>query len=232
MKITIDHLTEGASKAEGAAVIIDVFRAYTVESCAFSRGIKRIYPVADIEMAYELKKENPSFLLAGERHMKKPEGFDFGNSPSEINNAQLDGREMIHTTSAGTQGIRAAVKADTIFLAALVNARATAEYIKKMGFERVSLVCMGYENTRPTDEDTFCAEYIKAILEGKDNLFDKEKAVAVLKNGDGKRFFIPENQSFAPQSDFFLCTQFDVFPFAIKVVKDDLGRDISVKKDI
>ena len=35
----------------------------------------------------------------------RPEGFDFGNSPTYINDADLSGLTMIHRTSAGTQGV-------------------------------------------------------------------------------------------------------------------------------
>ena len=38
MNITIDHLTAGAARARGVTVIIDVFRAYSFESYAFSSG--------------------------------------------------------------------------------------------------------------------------------------------------------------------------------------------------
>lgn len=229
MKITIDHLSAGAERAEGIAVIIDVFRAYTVESYAFANGIERIYPIASMEGAYEMKAQHPELLLAGERHAVKGEGFDFGNSPAQLENVDLSGKSMIHTTSAGTQGIEAAKNADVILLGALVNARATAEYIRSLAPERVSLVCMGYENKEPTDEDTFCAEYIKTILEGTDRDFDKAGAVEILKNGAGKRFFMPENQGHSPERDFWLCTEFDKFSFALRVDKDDTGRDYTRK---
>lgn len=232
MKITIDHLTAGAERAEGVTVIIDVFRAYTVESYAFSRGIERVYPLADIDEAYEMKRLEPDLLLAGERKAKAGEGFDFGNSPSQIENLDLRGKSMIHTTSAGTQGIAAAKNADVILLGALVNAKATAEYIKSLSPSRVSLVCMGLENRRPTEEDTLCAEYIKAILENRENDIDKQAAVKRLKETDGKRFFIPEDQSFAPERDFYLCTEFDRFDFALRVCRDEKGRDYTKKIDI
>lgn len=232
MNITIDHLTAGAARAKGVTVIIDVFRAYTVESYAFSRGIERIYPLADINEAYKMKEEDPSLLLAGERKAKAGEGFDFGNSPSQIENLDLKGRRMIHTTSAGTQGIAAAQNADVILLGALVNARSTAEYIRSLEPENVSLVCMGLENRRPTEEDTLCAEYIKAILEGREEEIDKEAAVKRLRQTDGARFFVPEDQSFAPERDFYLCTEFDKFPFALRVCKDEKGRDYTKKIDM
>ena len=227
MKITIDHLSAGAERAEGVTVIIDVFRAYTVESYALARGVERIYPIADLEAAYALKQQHPDWLLAGERKMIAGPGFDYGNSPSQLEHADLHGRSMIHTTSAGTQGIIAAKHADIILLGALVNARATAEYIRSLHPERVSLVCMGLENRRPTQEDTACAEYIKAILEGTDDRFDKAGTVAMLREGDGARFFIPENQPYAPERDFHLCVEFDKFDFALRVEKDESGLDYS-----
>lgn len=41
-------------------------------------------------------------------------------------------KTVIHTTSAGTQGIVNAVKADKIITGSLINAKAIAEYIKNL----------------------------------------------------------------------------------------------------
>ena len=181
MEITIDHLTAGAAHARGVAVIIDVFRAYSVECYAYHAGVERIYPLGDLDEAYALKRAHPDYLLAGERHARMGEGFDFGNSPSQLQNADLRGRRMIHTTSAGTQGIRAAANADRILLASLVNARATVEYLRRLAPERVSFVCMGFENLRPTQEDTVCAEYMRSLLLGEP--YPLEASVAALRDG-------------------------------------------------
>ncbi len=64
-----------------------------------------------------MKEENPDIVLADERHGKIMPGFDTGNSPSELMSVDIDDKIVVHTTSAGTQGI--------------ANAKATAEYIKK-----------------------------------------------------------------------------------------------------
>ena len=47
----------------------------------------------------------------------------------------------------------------------LVNAGAIIEYIRRKNPETVSLVCMGLNCLHPIEEDTLCAEYIKALLE-------------------------------------------------------------------
>lgn len=222
MEITIHQLLEGARQARGVAVVIDVFRAYSVESYAFSRGIKRIYPVGDIDEAYRLKQQHPDFLLCGEREGRKQPGCDFGNSPYEIMQHDLTGRTMVHTTSAGTQGLENATGAELLLAGSLVNAAATAAYIRQLAPEHVSLVCMGLACRRPTDEDTICAEYLRALLRGEP--FDQQAAIEVMRRGDGQRFFIPEDQAFAPQEDFALCTMFDRFPYALPVRYTAEGR--------
>ena len=127
MNIEILHMTGGAAQAKGVTVIIDVFRAFSFESWALHNGAEAVYPIADINAAYELHREHPDWLLAGERKGIKQEGFHFGNSPWEIHDLDLTGRSLVHTTSAGTQGLIAAEGASHIFLGALVNAKATAE---------------------------------------------------------------------------------------------------------
>lgn len=225
MEITIDHLTAGASRARGVAVILDVFRAFSVECYAYRAGAERIYPIDSLEEAYARKQAHPDYLLVGERHAQMPDGFDFGNSPSQLEHAVLSGRRILHTSSAGTQGIRAAAHADVILLAALVNAHATAAYIRVLAPERVSLVCMGLENRIPAEEDTVCAEYIRSLLLNQS--YDLQEKISALRDGSGSRFFVPENQSFSPERDFFLCTQYDRFPFALRIASDSEGNAYS-----
>ena len=76
-------------------------------------------------------------------------------------------KRIIHTTSAGTQGVTNASHADEIITGSLVNAKAIAAYIKQKNPEEVSLVCMGWQCERDTAEDVLCAEYIKSLLEDK-----------------------------------------------------------------
>ena len=48
MKIQILELIEGAKRAEGLTVIIDVFRAFTTECYCFAGGAEKSYPVGDM----------------------------------------------------------------------------------------------------------------------------------------------------------------------------------------
>ncbi len=219
MDIEILQLLEGAKKAQGLTIIIDVFRAFSTACYAFGNGIQRIYPVGDLQMAYQLKQQNPDFILVGERNEQKPEGFDFGNSPSQLLEANLTGKTMVHTTSSGTQGIANATGANVILTGSFVNAGAIISYIRKQNPAKVSLVCMGYSCQYPTDEDTLLAVYIKNELEGVAN--DFHAMVEQLRNGDGARFFSPEKQEWSPAADFDLCLSLNRFDFVLKVEKDN-----------
>ncbi|MDD4143196.1 MAG: 2-phosphosulfolactate phosphatase [Prolixibacteraceae bacterium] len=218
MNIQILQLLEGAREATGLTVIIDVFRAFSTACYAFNKGTKKIIPVDNIEKAYQLKKENPEYLLIGERNEMKPHGFDFGNSPTHLLNARLNGKTIVHTTSSGTQGIAAADRADEIITGSFVNAGAVVRYIRQAEPETVSLVCMGYACSFPVDEDTLCAEYIRNELTGQPNDFNK--MTAIIRKGSGKRFFEPEKQEWAPSSDFDLCMKLNIFNFILKVRKE------------
>lgn len=219
MNIRILQLVEGAKQARGLTVVIDVFRAYSVEAYLFSAGAEKILPVGDADLAYRLKAENPAFLLAGERMGKIMPGFDMGNSPFENQSVDVTGRTVVHTTSAGTQGIANATGADEILGAGLVNARATAEYIRRSGAREVSLVCMGWAAIRPTEEDTLCAEYIKSLLEGTP--FDLASGIEDLKRTSGAKFFDPTQREVFPMEDFALCTDADRFDFVLKLIQKE-----------
>lgn len=222
MQIKILHLIEGAKQAEGLTVIIDVFRAFSLECYLYDMGVKEIRPIGTVEDAFDLKNTLPDSVLIGERNGKKCDGFDFGNSPSTVIPEEVKGKTILHTTSAGTQGIVNATKATQIITGSLVNAKAVAEYIKKQQPETVSLVCMGNAGVRPAAEDELCAEYIKSLVEGTE-FWDFEQRVEELQRHGGEHFFDEERQEVYPREDFFMCIQYDKFPFVIRIEKDEIG---------
>lgn len=229
-KVNVLHLIEGAKKAEGLTVVIDVFRAFSLECYLYDMGVKAIRPVGTIEEAFFLHERIHNSILIGERHGVKCEGFDYGNSPSTISKEHVAGKTIIHTTSAGTQGIVNAVDASEIITGSLVNAKAVAKYIMTKQPEIVSLVCMGNGGVKPAAEDVLCAEYIKSILEGKE-IPEFEKKISDLKNGGGRHFFDQSRQEVFPEADYWMCIDYDHFPFVIKIDKDKLGF-ITHKEDI
>ena len=227
MNIRILQMIEGAKESRGLTVVIDVFRAFSMEAYMMAQGAEKIIPVGDVNLAYKLKEENPDMILAGERHGKILPGFDVGNSPWELSKMDIKGKTVVHTTSAGTQGIANAVGADEIIGGSLVTAHAVAEYIKKSGAEEVSLVCMGLEAVSETEEDTLCAEYIKSLLLGTE--IDMKKEIENLKVTSGAKFFDKSQNDVFPEPDFDMCTEVDKFNFVLRLKKSDDGIDYMEK---
>lgn len=220
MKVKIVH---NAKDATGIAVVIDVFRAFTVEPYLMNNGARTIIPVGEKEFAYELKQENNDYILIGERNGIKLPDFDYGNSPSQIENIDFLEKTIVHTTSCGTQGIVNAKNATEIITGSLVNAKAIAKYILKNNFSNVSLLSLARENENPSPEDELCAYYIKSLLEGK-TLHNFEKKVKELKYTSGAKFFDKTKQEVFPEKDFYLCTEVNKFNFILKVNKETDGN--------
>lgn len=198
-------------------VIIDVFRAFSTACYAFDNGINRLLDVATPEEAFALRdKLKAEVIIAGEQDEKKPAGFDYGNSPTEMLTGSLAGKTMIHCTTAGTRGIISASGATEILGAGLVNAGAVASYISMIRPEKVTLVAMGYRATETAEEDMLCARYIKDLLQGRET--DISKETEALRKGAGSRFFNPANLDFSPPTDFFLCTDLNRFNFVLRAV--------------
>mgnify|MGYP001625366242 CR=1 FL=1 len=213
-------IVNDAEQATGLAVIIDVFRAFTVEPYLINNGAKKLIPVGDMQIAYNYKKKDNNFILIGERNGIILPGFDYGNSPSQIENIDFSGKTIIHTTSCGTQGIVKAINAKKIITGSLVNAKAIARYITKNKINEISLVALCRTGKLPADEDILCAKYIKSLVEDKP-LNNMKEEIEKLKITTGSKFFDKLKQKDFPERDFYLCTEMNKFGFVLKVKKDE-----------
>jgi 2-phosphosulfolactate phosphatase len=119
MEISIHSLLQGAEQATGAVAVIDVFRAFTTAAVALANGAAGIVMVRSVEEALALRETGIGQICMGEVRGRGPPGFDFGNSPFEISNVDFHGKTIIQRTSAGTQGIVAAIQAKRLYAASL-----------------------------------------------------------------------------------------------------------------
>ncbi len=188
MEVEIKSCLEGARKAEGIAVIIDVLRASNTIIALLGQGVKGVIPVSKLKDAYELKRLHPSHLLVGERKGIPPEGFDYGNSPVEVASMNLQGKTAIITTSAGSQGIVNAKNSKTILIGSFANASALSKYIISQKPGKVSLVAIGYDASEKAQEDELCADYLrKDLLGGTPDFDEMRKAILSSKRADRMR---------------------------------------------
>ncbi|MBM4027639.1 MAG: 2-phosphosulfolactate phosphatase [Planctomycetes bacterium] len=219
MEIRIESLLEGARRARGTVVIVDVFRAFTTAAVALARGADRIVMVAEIEEALRLRDQGVGAVCVGEVDGMKPEGFDFGNSPYEMTQASLEGKVVIQSTRAGTTGVAAATQAQAVYAGAFVVAEATARAIRRDNPPEVTLVAMGWNARVRTDEDELCALYLRNLLQGRRPDPESLRRL-VLAGGEAAKFGDPQQPHF-PREDLDIALRMNEYDFAIRVVRED-----------
>lgn len=219
MEIRMGSLLSGAQEAEGTAIIIDVFRCFTTAAAAFNSGAEKIILVAEVEEALELKSLGVGELCMGEVSGKMPEGFDFGNSPSQLAAADVKGKTLIQSTRAGTVGVTAAKNASKIYGGSLVVAKSTAKVILRDSPDMVSIVAMGAEAKSRADEDEQCALYIRNLLLGRtpDNSAVRE---LILAGEEAQKYGDPARPHF-PIADRDMALDIDTASFAIKIASEN-----------
>ena len=218
MEIVIDSLLEGARRARGVVVIVDVLRAYTTAAVALSRGASKIVLVAEVEEALALRSDGVGELCMGEVGGMRPEGFDFGNSPSQLSLADVQGKTIIQSTRAGTVGMNAAEGADQLYGGSFAVASATVEAIRRHAPPLVTIVAMGSEGRIRTDEDEQCVLYLRNLLLGVTPDHDSVRSL-MLAGSEARKYGNPATPHF-PVEDRDMAATIDSHNFAIKVTKE------------
>jgi 2-phosphosulfolactate phosphatase len=166
----------GAARAGSAVVVVDAFRASTTIAVFVSRGA-RVVPVASLEQARSHQRAD---LLAGERGSAKVAGFDFGNSPTEIAQAEVPpGCTVVLSTTNGTRVIEAARGAPSILTGAFVNACSVAEELAAGALgPRVVVVGCGWEGRHASEDEAAAGAILHRLRERGAELEGRARRVA------------------------------------------------------
>lgn len=213
MEVIISNDQNLDKAKEELVVVIDVLRAFTTACYAINNNPRDYIVVEDLSLAYKLKKENPDFILMGERNGLNLSGFDYGNSPTEIKDLDFSNKTIIHTTTLGTKGIANALKhTKKVITGSFVNAKSVISYIKKENPKYVHLFCT--DGRLNDNEDLMLAKYIKGYFENKPLNIDVIRENLV-KHESGRNYLNnPRTQH--SKSDFFLALELNKFDFVIK----------------
>jgi 2-phosphosulfolactate phosphatase len=187
--------------------------------------VQDIQLVASPEEGFSLKSADHELMLVGEVNGVPIDGFDFGNSPTEIirsNKSFFHGKRAVQRTSAGVQGALIALDhADEVLAASFVTASATAARIRRVDPERVSIVAMGKNMEKQAPEDEYCARCIAALIRGDE--YDHFEAVRQILLDPAIGRFTDGTMPYLPAEDPALCLQLNLFPFTVAVQKHDGG---------
>ncbi|HEU4338607.1 MAG TPA: 2-phosphosulfolactate phosphatase [Planctomycetota bacterium] len=207
----VEHL-DGARSARGVAVVIDVLRAFTTAAGAFAAGARDLLLVDSVEAAFALKKRLPDAFLMGEVGGAKVDGFDHGNSPSDLPADAVRGRRIIQCTGSGTRCAVAASGAESLYVASLAIAGATARAVAAAPV--VTLVAsMG-----PAEGDDAVADYIEGLLRG-----DPPPAAEILRRvreSDAGRRIASDAWPQYPKADLEVCARIDSHDFALRARRE------------
>jgi 2-phosphosulfolactate phosphatase len=224
MAIRIDSLLSGAERATGAAVIIDVFRAFTTAAVVLARGAAKIVMVRSVEEALRLRDAGIGQLCVGEIEGRAPPGFDFGNSPFEASQADVDGMTIIQRTSAGTQGIVSARRAVRLYAGSLVTAKATVRAMLRHSPREVTLVAMGNDGITRADEDELCAIHLRNLLQGRPGNASAIREVILA--GPRIADFHDPSKPYLHPADLEIALDVDRYAFAVHIA-DEQGRPVA-----
>ena len=143
-------------------IMLDVLRASSTMLAMFEAGASALHLAATPEEAARMAAENrASHWVCGERDGLRPEGFDYGNSPSELVEASLDGRRVVYVTSNGTNALRSVATAPLVLVGTPRNEVAVTRLAVREARERdldLLIVCAGDEGGYAISlEDAFVA---------------------------------------------------------------------------
>jgi 2-phosphosulfolactate phosphatase len=164
--VKIDVATSSGPRppARDVVVVIDTLRACTSVVTALEQGAADVTLVATVDEARALKEKRPGNLLCGEKDGLPPPGFDLGNSPVELSNLDLTGRNVILATTNGTPLFQRYSRAGHLFAGCLRNTQAVAAAAADLGGDTL-LACAGSaERGEPVMEDTYTAGAIVNAL--------------------------------------------------------------------
>lgn len=183
-KVDLEFIARDTGIAVGRGdliIIIDALRTSTSIVTAFANGAKSVIPTETLKEAYQLHGEHPDYLLVGERRGLKPRGFDLGNSPSKLTPEQIQGKNLIITTTNGTIALTKSKQAKWVLIGAFLNAGAIAKQAVEISDKNgigVSFVLAGEEDQFSLD-DFVCAGAIAERMP-ENSVYFSDKTLAAL----------------------------------------------------
>ena len=147
---------------DAIVVVTDILRASSAIVTAFMNGVQRIIPVGTLEEAKAYKEKG--YMVAAERDGMVRDFADFGNSPFNFTPERVRNREIVYSTTNGTQAIHQASTGRQVLIGAWLNLSALARYIRSEGKDLLVL-CAGWKNKFNLEDTLFAGALAKQVLQ-------------------------------------------------------------------
>ncbi len=146
---------------EAIVVIVDILRATSAICTAFMNGVRRIIPVATLEEAQLYK--NKGYMVAAERDGIVRDFADFGNSPFNFTSERIAGKEIVYSTTNGTNSIMLAKNHFRVLIGAYLNISAISEYVISQRRDLL-ILCAGWKNKFNLEDTLFAGALSDLVL--------------------------------------------------------------------
>jgi 2-phosphosulfolactate phosphatase len=121
-----------AREQKAVAVVVDALRASATITVLLQQGASEVVVVKEVDEAYTYRQAHPDTLLVGERGGLKVDGFDFGNSPTEIRRADVRGKHIAFTSTTGAQRLVDCLGASGVIVGTTINASIVARRVTNL----------------------------------------------------------------------------------------------------
>ena len=146
MDIDVALVPQAARPADPAVfIVVDEIRASTTITTLLDIGCPDIYIEGALVAARRRGRETGS-ILVGERHLQRPPGFDFANSPLALARAGVRGRSVVLSTTNGTAILKMLRGSENVLVGCLRNARACGMVAVRLAEAQgvgIRVVCAG-----------------------------------------------------------------------------------------
>ena len=173
MKVTLSFET---TISEDVSIMVDALRASTTMTMALDK-FEKVIPCYGRDDALDLKKEIGG-VLAGEKNGEKLEGFEIGNSPTDIEKYETSEKTLILTTSNGTRILEN--MNSKVLIGCLINAKAVANASFKIAEDHIDVVMAGVRGEFSLEDFLASGEILYWICQNLENCEINDMAKAAI----------------------------------------------------
>jgi len=149
-------------KKDAIVVVVDILRATSAICTAFHHGVRRIIPVETLEEAREMKKKG--YMVAAERDGIVQDFADFGNSPFNFTPERVHGKDIVYSTTNGTQAIHLGARCHSVVIGAYLNHAALSEWLVSQERD-VIILCAAWKTKFNLEDSVYAGKLAGSLLE-------------------------------------------------------------------
>jgi 2-phosphosulfolactate phosphatase len=147
---------------DAIVVVVDILRATSAIITAFMHGVRKIIPVATLEEAKEYKDKG--YLVAAERDGIVRDFADFGNSPYNFREEMIRDRDIVYSTTNGTQCIMMSRNSYRVLVGGYLNLKALGDFITSEKRDLL-ILCAGWKNKFNLEDTLFAGALAETVLQ-------------------------------------------------------------------